>query len=224
MGQEDPHFCSTCLGGWGLLTELEGTCRGPRGESWVCSCHTLPPTASPPTGRLRATTPHSAERTQTWGSGVPLINSSGTVLGSLMVLKCLITNFRVTVRLKSPGGGIAGLILACLASEHLVSGPGGEGSRESWWNGVGVSPGHGGLACRPGGGGVRPWTRLQDVQRQVPIWGSRRVCEAGLTPPVPPTSGRCSCEDRSPARLRAPRAARASRLLLGFFPVKSGRT
>lgn len=92
------------LGG-GLLTELERVLQRAAGESWVCSCHTLPPTTSPRTGRLRATTPLSAVRTQTRGSDVLLINSSGTVLGSPMVLKCLITNFHVTMRLKSPGGG-----------------------------------------------------------------------------------------------------------------------
>lgn len=47
VGQEDPHFCSKCLGGWEAVTELEG---GPaEGESWVCPCHTLPPTTFPPT-------------------------------------------------------------------------------------------------------------------------------------------------------------------------------
>lgn len=74
---------------------------------------------------------------QSRGSGVLLMNSSDTVLGSLMFNYKLLGN----TELEEPWvGGFGGPSHHALLLRALCPAPGGKGSRESWWNGWGGVP------------------------------------------------------------------------------------
>lgn len=91
------------------------------GSASVTPC---PLSASPPA--VQAQGHHLTLRSEATnpGSGILLINTSGTLRGSLMGLKCLITNFCITMHLESLGRGPScqGLLLSALCPAQVVRG------------------------------------------------------------------------------------------------------